>query len=377
MKDSENRVNYFDKKNKGFFKKWKVGFKNRLGWLGIPKLMLYRGFGSKSSGEFFITGVLVEDKGLAKPDEKNSWWQNLLAMLKRYSGDQIPDARIEIKFNDNQNELKTTETGLFKATLSFPTSFSEEKSEWLEYHATLLEKFDDSDNKYAGKGEILVPGNDAQFGIISDIDDTIMVSHSTQTLRKLRLMLTRNSRTRKPFPGVEAFYQALHKGTDGNSANPFFYISSSEWNLYDLIEDFCSYNNFPKGVFMLREIKPGLLNLWKQGGGTHEHKYEKIVHIFNTYPNLSFVLVGDNGQKDPIIYSRIANKYANRIKAIYIRTIKKEKDDSMKKIILDMEKKNIPIVFTPDSINAAQHALGENIITRSAVEDTIQNSLKD
>lgn len=226
-------------------------------------------------------------------------------------------------------------------------------------------------------GEILIPGKDAKFGIISDIDDTIMISHSTQILRKLRLMLTRNSRTRKPFPGVEEFYRALHFGADGKSENPFFYISSSEWNLYDLIDDFCSFNKFPKGVYLLRELKPGILNLWNQGGGNHEHKFEKIMHLFHTYPDMSFVLVGDNGQHDPDIYSRIAHIYPTRVKAIYIRTVKRQKDERMKKLISDMEEINVQLVFTPDTINAAQHARSNNLIAKSAVQSIIKNSNED
>lgn len=82
---------------------------------------------------------------------------------------------------------------------------------------------------------------------------------------------------------------------------------------------------------MLREIPPGILNLWKQGGGNHEHKFEKIVGLFKMYPKLPFVLVGDNGQHDPEIYARIAQIYPERIKATYIRTVKKRKDKRMKK----------------------------------------------
>jgi phosphatidate phosphatase APP1 len=377
MNNSEKTLNYFEKKNKGVFKKLKVKLKHRMGWLGIPRLVPYRGFGSHNTKKVFITGVLTEDKGLEKPGNKNSAWGNILAMLKRYASDQIPGAGIGVEFNGVTKELITEETGLFKTAIPYHSSPAENKSVWIEYEASLHDPFIVSEKKLSGKGEILIPGEDAKFGVISDIDDTIMLSHSTKTLRKLRLMLTRNSRTRKPFPGVEAFYRALHAGADGTSKNPFFYISSSEWNLYDLIEDFCTFNQFPKGVFLLREINPGFLNLLKQGGGSHEHKFEKITRIFETYPDMPFVLVGDNGQHDPAIYSRIAHKYPDRVKAIYIRTVKKQKDDRMKKITYDLEKINVQIVFTPDTINAAQHAQSRNLIARPAVEAIIKNSLTD
>ncbi|WP_319592345.1 phosphatase domain-containing protein [uncultured Draconibacterium sp.] len=377
MTDNNEMIDYFERKNSGFLKMQKFRLKNKLGWLGVPKVIPYRGFGSYASGEINIAGALYEDKGLEKPEGKNSSRENILAMLKRYSGDQIPGARIKIYFDNEQQQRVTEENGIFKLTMPLNETETQPHTKWKKYHAELLDQIGHEANNFRAEGEILIPGADASFGVISDIDDTIMISHSTRTLRKLRLMLTHNSRTRKPFLGVEAFYRALHQGVDGHSRNPFFYLSSSEWNLYDLIDDFCSYNQFPKGVYLLREIKPGLVNLWKQGGGNHEHKFDKIIKLFKMYPNLSFVLVGDNGQHDPEIYARVARIYPRRIKAIYIRTVRKKKDKYMKKLIAEMEDLNVQMVFTPDTINAAQHAQSINIIAESSVKSIIENSLTD
>lgn len=377
MTDEKQMIDYFDRKNKGFLKKHKFRLKNKLGWLGVPQIIPYRGFGSHASGEVSITGALYEDKGLEKPEGKNSPRENILAMLKRYSGDQIPGARIKIQLGDKQKQRLTEENGIFKTTMPLNETGTERKTKWILYYAELLDQIGSEPNNFRVQGEILIPGTDVSYGVISDIDDTIMISHSTQTLRKLRLMLTHNSRTRKPFPGVEAFYRALHQGVNSKSKNPFFYLSSSEWNLYDLIDDFCSYNQFPKGVYLLREINPGLLNIWKQGGGNHEHKFDKIIRLFKMYPNLSFVLVGDNGQHDPEIYARVARIYPQRIKAIYIRTVRKKKDRHMIKLIEEMEELNVQMVFTPDTINAAQHAESINLIAKSAVKPIIENSFTD
>lgn len=368
---------YFERKRKGPLKQQKVWLKHRFGWLGIPQIVPYRGFGSYFTKKAYIIGMLAEDKGLEKPDERQSTLENILSMIKRYSGDQIPDARVSVEFLDNRQELSTKENGLLSATFPVSDNNSNKPTQWLNYKISLLDQFDQDEKPYDAFGEVLIPGTDAEFGVISDIDDTIMVSHSTKTLRKLRLLLTHNSRTRKPFPGVDAFYRALHIGPDGTGNNPFFYISSSEWNLYDLIDDFCTYNNFPKGVFLLREIVPGFLNLWKQGGRNHEHKYQKITQIFETYPKMDFVLVGDNGQHDPDIYSRIAHRFPGRVKAIYIRTISKRKNRQMQKFISEMQKINVQMVFTPDTINAAQHAYNNKLISQSAVGKIISSSIKN
>ena len=377
MTEKKRTHDYFERKGKGLFKKQKVRLKHRLGWLGIPQLVPYRGYGSYEAKKVFISGSLAEDKGLAKPQEKNSLFENILSMLKRYSGDQIPGARIEAEFAENRQELLTEATGQFSTSFPLTNKNSKRQTNWIPYQLRLLDDFDVDGKTYASTGEIMIPGSEVDFGVVSDIDDTIMVSHSTQMLRKLRLLLTHNSRTRKPFPGVETFYRALHAGSTGNKGNPFFYISSSEWNLYDLIDDFCTYNKFPKGVYLLRDIIPGILNLWQQGGRNHEHKYEKIMQVFHTYPQMKFVLVGDNGQHDPEIYSRVAKQYPTRIRAIYIRTISKRKDRQMQQFISDMEKINVQMIFTPDTINASQHASNIGLIPKSSVSDIIKSSLQN
>jgi len=374
MTKENTKTAYFNRSSKSPFKKLKIQLKHRLGWLGVPSIMTFRGFGSHQTSEVFITGMLAEDKGLEKPKAENSRWQNFLSTLKRYSGDQIPNAKVEVQFNENKELLLTEETGLFKTSFRFSPKRDKLTSEWASYTVTLKDNLTGEDKIFSSSGEILIPGQEADFGVISDIDDTIIVSHSTRLLRKLRLLLTQNARTRKPFPGVEEFYRALHNGEKGKSKNPFFYISSSEWNLYDLIVDFCTFNNFPKGVFLLREFNSGLYNLWRQGGKNHEHKFDKIYHIFTTFPAMSFVLVGDNGQHDPEIYSRIAHRFPERVKAIYIRTIRKQKDPRMLKIMADLEKIDVQIVFTPDTINAAQHARSNKFIPENEVEKIIEAS---
>ncbi len=119
MKESGETLNYFLQKNKSFTKKLKLKLKQKLGWLGYPLVIPYRGFGSYSTQKAFVTGALVEDQGLKKPDEKQSLWENISAMLKRYSGDQIPNAKISVEFNGNKEELISKENGIFKTAFPF------------------------------------------------------------------------------------------------------------------------------------------------------------------------------------------------------------------------------------------------------------------
>jgi len=94
---------------------------------------------------------------------------------------------------------------------------------------------------------VLVPSGAATFGVISDLDDTVIQSRITSFLHAVRTVMLGNARTRLPFPGVSAFYQALERGGDGARTNPIFYVSSSPWNIHDIIADFMDIQRIPRG----------------------------------------------------------------------------------------------------------------------------------
>ena len=87
-----------------------------------------------------------------------------------------------------------------------------------------------------------------RFGIISDIDDTVIRTDATSLLGTFRSTMLANARTRLPFPGVAALYRALH----GAGTNPLFYVSSSPWNIYDMLSDVLAIRGIPAGPLLLR-----------------------------------------------------------------------------------------------------------------------------
>ncbi len=376
MDDHSRIFRHLKKKHKSLFKKIRATIKHQLGWLGTPLVIAYRGFGNNNV--LFLKGHVTEDKGLARPETWNSAWQNALSMIKRYSSDEIPKAKIRLEVGEHQEILVTDEHGLYETQLENKAETPQSPSKWISYSVRLQQKLTEDDQEVRATGEILIPGSDASFGIISDIDDTILISHSTKTLRKLRLMLLHNSRTRKPFPGVDAFYQALYKGYDGNQFNPFFYVSSSEWNLYDLLDDFCSYNRLPKGVFLLRDLQGSVFSLRRSGAGNHHHKYDKIKLLFQTYPELPFVLIGDSGQHDPEIYSSIAMEYPERVKAIYIRDVTKaHRDRQVQAIISILGEKGVPMLLASDTVQISGHAATLGLIRAEAIPTIRQDAEHD
>lgn len=338
------------------FKLIKVFLKQKAGWLDVPKIVPYKGYGNEN--EVFIKGMIIEDKGLSKPKDNHRFWKNILATIKRFSSDEIPGVKVEAQLLDKKLIAETDEMGYFSFHFKF------EKNEkalsqkiWHTVHLELLDEIVENQPKIYATGEVRIILPDQNRIIVSDIDDTALVSHSTQTLRKLRLMLFKNAHTRKPFPGVSSFYYALSDGKNGEENNPIFFVSSSEWNLYDLLDDFFTINHFPKGVFLLRKLEHNIYKFWKSGGGSHDHKYEKIRTLLLLYPKIKFILIGDSGQQDPKIYSELAFQFPGRIEAIYIRKIRSKSylknNTLLKKKLSEIKTKYLEV---KNSNEAMQHA---------------------
>ncbi len=303
------------------FKRVKIYIKHKAGWLDVPKIIPYRGYGNKT--EVFIEGMVIEDKGLSKPKDKHRFWHNFLATIKRFSSDEIAGVNVRAVFLGETQVCETDELGFFSFHFNINNKLEQIRyNNWYTVDFELMDNVIENQGAIVAKGEVRIISPKTQRIIISDIDDTVLVSHSTQTMKKLQLMLFKNALTRRSFRGITEFYKALSKGKDDTSDIPFFYVSSSEWNLYDLLVDFFYTNDLPKGVFLLRKLEYSIYKFWKSGGGSHQHKYDKIKRILEIFPDQKAILIGDSGQKDPWIYSDIALEYPERIETIYIRKIR-------------------------------------------------------
>ena len=158
----------------------------------------------------------------------------------------------------------------------------------------------------AATSQVLVPSPRAAFGVISDIDDTVLQSEVTTFLRAVRLMLLENARTRLPFPGVAAFYRALQAGRAGKPQNAIFYVSSSPWNLYDVISEFLDAQQIPAGPPVAARLGSGLRD--SPAAATASTSWRSFARFLDAYPWMKVILIGDSGQADPEIYLRVVRR---------------------------------------------------------------------
>lgn len=157
-----------------------------------------------------------------------------------------------------------------------------------------------------------------KVGIISDIDDTIMVSNVPSTTKLLKNSLMLPPESREAVPGMAALYAQLAQQNPAPSSSPLFYLSASPRQLSDSLRRFLAKQNFPKGVLMLKEVaKDSPDPLTDQ----QAYKLARIQQIMHSLPEVKFILIGDDGERDPETYAEVQKQFPQQVASIWIRRV--------------------------------------------------------
>lgn len=157
---------------------------------------------------------------------------------------------------------------------------------------------------------------DQGLSIISDIDDTIKISHVAD---KKALLANTFLRPFRAVPGMADLYIRWEK-----SNAVFHYVSSSPWQLYPALAEFIEQHQFPKGSFHLKCFRlkdSSFLSLFTKDD---QYKLSNISILLQRFPKREFILVGDAGERDPEIYGEIARQFPTQVKHIFIRRLRSE-----------------------------------------------------
>jgi len=188
------------------------------------------------------------------------------------------------------------------------------------WHRVGYSALDQDGREVTAQGRVVQPDPASQIAVITDIDDTILNTGMTEGLRSIRRTLLRDAHGRRPVPGTPSLYRGLARGTGGRPESTFFYVSSSPWNLYDMLVQFLQLRGFPRGPLFLTDWRPGPLQSG-EGKENPGHKRARIRRILDAYPELSFVLIGDDGEADPVIYQEFLKSDRDRVELAVVRSV--------------------------------------------------------
>ena len=308
--------------------------KRMFDYVDYPVIALYRGYGNRRN--CIVQGHVYHAKSKIHENRRFSLWQNFIAIIQKYLHRPASNIELEIEINGKCFRTTSQKDGHFVFSIQNHAL----DVGWHEVSVKLLTPIVDQAGDIQVRNEILIQDS-FPVGIISDIDDTVILSHSVYKLKKFYTLISKDGPGRAAVEGISKLYQNILR-MHNPIQSPIFYVSSSEWNLYALILQFMTHNRFPKGILLLKALKTNLREIFQSGYGSHDHKIEKITSILEMYPDQEFFLFGDNGQHDASIYAQLVEQNGSQIRGVFIRKAHNRKYDEVDRILRKIAKSEIP-----------------------------------
>ena len=155
----------------------------------------------------------------------------------------------------------------------------------------------------------------APFGIVSDIDDTVMVTALPRPLLAAWNTFVLDEHARTSTPGMAVLYDRLHLA---HPQAPVIYLSTGAWNVAPTLKRFLSRNLYPSGPLLLTDWGPTPDRIFRSG---RAHKVVQLARLAEEFPDVRWLLIGDDGQHDEETYGGFAAAHPQNVAAICIRQL--------------------------------------------------------
>lgn len=266
-------------------------------------------------GGIAVKGRILLARTWPHPSVDDPALVNLYHMIRRWCTPERPYTLVRLSAGGTAVEIRADREGYFDAEI--PAELAPDDA--------LLVELPESEVSQPAVHAVEPLSSDPNCLILSDVDDTVLVTHSGRFFHMVATTLFGNALTRQLFPGAAALYQALRRGPDPalDRRNPLAYVTSSPYNLHGLLELIFRENGLPLGPFFMTDWG---LDEDKWITRSHrDHKLDAIRRVLTWFPDLPVILIGDSTQRDAPIYVEAALGHPGRIALILIHRVGPEK----------------------------------------------------
>jgi phosphatidate phosphatase APP1 len=283
-------------------------------------LRLHPYFGYRSARQLTLTVRAM--RGAATGWDHRSTFARMRALWRHYGSREVPGVPLTVEAGSGSRTVRATCTTDAEGYCRFDIAL---ESEWplparTAWEAITLRWLSEGEAQSL-TGYVLAPGTANRLAVISDIDDTIIETGAHDLWRNWRRVLAQMPADRQPVPGAAEFYARLGGEVGGASypasQRPFFYVSSSPWNLFDYLLAFKSAHGLPHGPMLLRDWGFNRATLLPSSHGAH--KAASVSSLLGFYDATRFALIGDSTQSDAIAYAEAVRRHSDRIAGVLIR----------------------------------------------------------
>jgi phosphatidate phosphatase APP1 len=268
---------------------------------------VYNAYGNEH--QLFVHGrMLIKDKenNVSKED---SGYTNIWNSINFFHNDEIKNKKVFLTVDKNSYETKSDDEGYFDFNIRTKNRLS------MGYKKIDLQ-IEKNPNIHHAEATIITAQK--MIGIISDIDDTVVVSDVTNKTELLLNTFWKNYKQREVIPTMVERFQKILLDNPPTKPSRLFFLSGSPQHLFTSIEKFLEYNHFPKHVTILKQVHGDNSDpLFDQMA----YKTAKIEELIELYPNMKWVMFGDSGEKDREVYESIKKRYPSKVKGYYIRDV--------------------------------------------------------
>lgn len=315
-------------------------------------LIVYRGFVADDVAKVRVRVVEAPE---LPGDSRLPYWEVAQSNLRRHAALQIVGAEVHLRIGKHSAVEVTDSHGFANFSLPVPDL----RAGWHEAQAmtTPIE----SGESASGTGRVIKPSLKAPYLVISDIDDTILLTGLTEGVASVARTVLREASERAAIPGMASLYRGLSRGVPSRTGKrrpepTFFYVSTGSWSFYPTLQEFVQLRGFPVGPMFLTDWGPTERYLRRSGA---EHKRTSIRRLLEAYPTMQFVLIGDSGQRDALTYEEMAQEFPGRVKLILIRQVGPDDDERNQALRLhavSLRAAGIPLHLVADAAQAAELA---------------------
>jgi phosphatidate phosphatase APP1 len=264
------------------------------GW--HPLIRAYTGYGAPGWARIMARVVLIPHQGKRKRLEKVRGWRS-------FATTPVDNAIVRVEIGDEVHETRTDRSGYIDCRVK-----GDLEPGWARVRLT-------TEGAEPADAPIRVVDPRVRFGVISDIDDTVMVTALPRPLLAAWNTFVLDEHARMAVPGMAVLYERLINAHPGA---PVFYISTGAWNVAPTLTRFLSRHLYPAGPLLLTDWGPTAERFFRSG---QEHKRTTLARLATEFPDIRWLLVGDDGQHDQEIYSEFAHDHPENVTAVAIRRL--------------------------------------------------------
>ena len=271
----------------------------------LSTVIPYTGYGSTTWVRVLGRVVLAKEvRAGSRAERANERREESIRGWRSFTSVPVRDVSVTVRIDGSEHAVRPDRGGVIDEVLEVTLEPG--------WHTVQMST---SDTEAAVETRVFIVDPSATIGIVSDVDDTVMVTALPRPFLAAWNTFVLDEHARVPTPGMAVLLERL---AAEHAGGPVIYLSTGAWNVAPTLRRFLHRNLYPPGALLLTDWGP-TVDRWFRSG--REHKRIELARLARDFPELRWVLLGDDGQHDEMLYGEFADQHPASVEAVCIRQL--------------------------------------------------------